>query len=476
MDDTSTETIDFLIEDPRTGNTKVVRKPKIVEEGAAYNVIKDPETGDETWVKDPTCRSIAYTSEQLKIWVSEGQIPPELGARALRNLEKTEESIKKWKELKDASDAEKLAWLKSQAKDIDETRKDVEVVNFLLDHKDELLRFFREHPKKKSKFRKSGQFVDQTLKYSPINDRQPSLFDHLSVETKDKIDASKIDVKTAGIQLTPPEEKLVTAICKLLADKSETHDTNSERFYAGNVQGQIIPYGGAKQEARAAYLRIKPTELYKEYLGEENYSGKDIKNIRTILTNLSQKKYLIVYERKRKNEKGENRTDRIEEFQSLISIITYIEDLTDAEVKKLDGTNGDDVREQKGELVIAINPLITDQIKTKYVEYPTDINQRTVTASGGHRQVTESILALRDYLLRELSSGRYKPQINADKLQHQLKLENYVRGHRKKLIQERIERAIEACRNLGLLLNAETQTGAEGQVKYVFTINQEYLE
>ena len=147
--------------------------------------------------------------------------------------------------------------------------------------------------------------------------------------------------------------------------------------------------------------------------------------------------------------------------------------MTDTELQSLE--KGDNtVREQKGELIIALNPLLTDQINSKYIEYPTDINQRTMIACGGHLHVTESINALRDYMLRELSGKRFKFEINADRLPYILKLENYIQSHRKKLISKRIDGAIASMRNLGLLLNAEIQEGALGQPKYVFALNPDF--
>ena len=290
------------------------------------------------------------------------------------------------------------------------------------------------------------------------------------------IEEAKVEVKSIGICLTPSEDKLINAIYKLLHDKSETRDTHSENFYGGNVPGQVVSYGG--HEAPSAYLKIKPSELYKEYLSKEDYSGKEIDNVKSVLQCLAKKQFLIIYDRQRKIQNGkkiETRTDRIEAFQSLIQIVTYIEDLTDIEIKKLDEGSGEDIREQKGELVIALNPLLTDQINSKYVEYPPDINRRTIIAAGGHRHVTESINALRDYMIRELSNKRHKPEINADKLPYLLKLGTYVEQYRKKLIKERIEGAINTVKRLGIIQTVEMQIGAEGQEKYVFTLNPDFL-
>jgi uncharacterized protein YunC (DUF1805 family) len=263
---------------------------------------------------------------------------------------------------------------------------------------------------------------------------------------------------------------------KLLHEKSENKNKDSDLFYSGNEQPQLVPYGGKSQEAKAVMLRLRPAELYKEYLGDDDYSGKEISNIKSVLHGLNQKKFLIIYDRKRivlSGKTKENRTDRIEEFASLIHIVSYIEDMTDAEVQSLN--SGDEsVRERKGELIIALNPLLTDQISSKYVEYPTDINKRTMIASGGHLHVTESINALRDYMLREMSNKRYKCEINFDRLPYILKLDNYIKNYRKKLIQQRVEGAIKAVRNLGIILDVEITDGARGQKKYIFTLNKDF--
>jgi hypothetical protein len=330
---------------------------------------------------------------------------------------------------------------------------------------------------KPQRVRQGGHFIDQKLEYTDPAARYLTLFDLLSPKTKEKIEHSKIDTKTFGIRLTPAEDKLINAIFNLLHYKSENQDAASDLFYAGNEAGTMVPYGGNKQEAKSVFLRLKPAELYKEYVGDNDYSGKEIENIKNILYGLCEKKFLIVYDRVKKIKNGnktKNLTDRIEEFQTLVKIISYFEDMTDAEVLKLDN-NSPEVRKSKGELIIALNPILTDQIKSKYVVYPTDISKRTVIASGGPQYVTESIITLRDYMLRELSNKRYKCEINADTLPFILKLDSYIKSHRKKLVSKKIEESIRVVKNLGILLEVTNQMGKIGQQKYVFILNSEFV-
>jgi hypothetical protein len=171
--------------------------------------------------------------------------------------------------------------------------------------------------------------------------------------------------------------------------------------------------------------------------------------------------------------KGKEVTDRIEVFQNLVKIMSYIEGLTSAELKKLD--EGDEsIRESKGELVIGLNPIFIDQIGTKYVEFPVDINKRTSIAAGGHLCVTESIIILRDYMLREISAKREEVEINADKLPYMLHLHGYIKRRRKKELQERILKAIETVKNMGIIKHYKQVVGARGQNKYVFLLNKDF--
>jgi len=63
--------------------------------------------------------------------------------------------------------------------------------------------------------------VDEKLKYSKKSQTQ-TLFDLISPETKQKIEESTIEVKAEGIKLTPPENKIVHALNRILHENSQT--------------------------------------------------------------------------------------------------------------------------------------------------------------------------------------------------------------------------------------------------------------
>ena len=331
-------------------------------------------------------------------------------------------------------------------------------------------------PKRKStKYRQSGHLIDQKLKYQPPQE-QISIFDTLLPETKQKIEESRFEVKAEGIKLTYAENKLVHALNLLLCEKSQNADCKAESFYAGNVPSELIPYGMPDQKAKAAVLKFKPSELYKAFMGSDDYSGADVKYIVNTLQHLESKKVLIKYDRVKKIKEGKQTktlTDRIEDFQSLIKIISFIPDLTNEEKNKLD--NGDTtIRQARGEIIIALNPIFTDQIDTKFIECPADTNRRLTIAAGGHNKATVSMLALMEYMLRELSAKRYKAEVNEDKLPFILGLDKYVKQNKKKLLQERILKDIEAIVNLGLILQFEKIPNSSGGSKWVFSLNKDY--
>src|SRR5262249_19887245 len=120
------------------------------------------------------------------------------------------------------------------------------------------------------------------------------------------------------------------------------------------------------------------------------------------------------------------------------------------------------------------NPIFTDQIDTKFIEFPEDTNRRLVIAAGGHRKVTASMQILMEYALREISAKRCKLEINEENLPKILGLENEIKQRKSKKIRERVKKDIEAITNLGLILHSELIPNSTGGKKWVFILNKEY--
>lgn len=316
----------------------------------------------------------------------------------------------------------------------------------------------------KGSYKRSGHLTDQLLKYNYPKDRQPSLFDNLNSETLKDIEVAGVEVAeiVEGIKLSPSETKVIDCLCRLLHDNSQNLDAKKEDYYAGNKGYELVEYGGDKNTP-APKLAFTLYELTREYKGGEYVAGKDIENVKQILKELDSKRFLLSYVETTKKKDGGRIERKIEDFRKLISIVKISETEYDKEDIELS---------KKEETVILLNPIFRRQINSKFILYPNDINRRTIIAYGSHN-LSDIALRLRDYLMRELSSKRYEPEINLDKLYYLL-AEKWMRESRKKKVKEYTDKAIETVKALGILLSHEIKTASTGEPKVVFILNKDW--
>lgn len=317
------------------------------------------------------------------------------------------------------------------------------------------------------KYKRSGHLTDQMLKYTYPKDNkgQPSLFDSLEDATKKAIETVggvEVTEIVEGIKLSPSETKVIDCLCKLLHENSQTFDPKKEDYYSGNKGFELVEFGGDKNTP-APKLAFTLYELTKEYKAGEYVGGKDIDNVKQILTELDNKKFLLSYVETTKTKGGGRVERKIEDFRKLIHIVKISQtefNKEDIELSKLEET------------IVVLNPIFRRQIDSKFILYPNDINKRTIIAYGSHN-LSEIALRLRDYLIRELSSKHYKPEINLDKLFYLL-AEKWMRESRKTKVKEYTEKALETVKTLGLIENYEIKTGATGEPKVIFTLNKDW--
>ena len=319
---------------------------------------------------------------------------------------------------------------------------------------------------KKGKFRRSGHLTDQILKYNypKNNGPQLSIFDILLEETKKDIESSGVEVAeiVEGIKLSPSETKVIDCLCKLLHETSQTTDAKKEDYYSGNIGYELVEYGEDKNTP-APKLAFTLYELTREYKGGETIGGKDIENVKQILTELDSKRFLLSYVETTRKKDGGRIEKRIEDFKKLIHIV---------KISQTEYSKEDIELSKKEETVILLNPIFRRQIDSKFILYPNDINRRTIIAYGSHN-LSDIALRLRDYLIRELSSKRYQPEINLDKLYYLL-AEKWMMESRKKKVKEYTEKALETVKALDLLLSYEIKTASTGEPKVVFTLNKNW--
>ena len=329
------------------------------------------------------------------------------------------------------------------------------------------------------KYPQSGHYIDQKLKTSYKRDKgkQLSLWDSILPATKEKIQDEEVIVE--GIKLSEKEEQTLNGVLRLLHEKSDTQKdqnnkpSNNSTFYKGNLPATKTTYGGKNTEAPK--IRFKASELYEAVLSNKRPNNKDINMIKDAIVSLENKRFLIAYNRKYLQGR-ELKTDRIEEYQPLLKITTFYEGLNPSELEEVEAGN-EEIRNEKGEIILSLNPVFIDQIDTKFIEFPVDINKLTKIARGGGR-VHIAVTNLRDYLLRAISSqkgkGANKTNIDKENLPYILGLDKYVKENRRSLIKTRIEESIETCINLNLITEVKEITGAKGQAQYEFTLNLDY--
>jgi hypothetical protein len=301
-----------------------------------------------------------------------------------------------------------------------------------------------------------------TYTYPKKNNKQLSIFDSLGDTTKIDIDKTGVERTEVveGIKLSFSETKLIDSLCKLLHEKSQTLDPKKEDYYTGNLPSEITDYSG--ERTVAPKLAFTLYELTQEYKGEDKISGKDLENVRTVLTDLDNRKFLIKYTETTKGKKNSWVKKEYEAYRKLI----FVDKAT------LSYGIGDIENYKKTETIVSLNPIFRRQIDSKFILYPNDIQKRTAIAYGNEK-ISSSSLRLRDYLMREKDSKRYTPEIYLDKLYYFL-AEQYMKESRKKKVKEVTDKAIETVKALGLLLKYEIVQGQTGENKVIFTLNKDW--
>jgi hypothetical protein len=311
-------------------------------------------------------------------------------------------------------------------------------------------------------FKYAGHLIDQTLKSNYPDKRRAPLFDYLETRTKDKIQKANVEITeiVEGIKLSPSEKKIVDSLAKLLSEKSQTEDSQKDNYYTG-IGEEYMNYGG--EEVTIPKLASTLYEITKEYKGGGSFSGKDVENVKQILKALDTKRFLLKYIEETKNKNGTKKQRKIEEYKPIIRII---------KISETDYSRENAIINEKEEIVIHLSPIFRRQIETKFILYPNDIIKRTQIAYGNDK-VSDITMRLRDYLIREVSSKRYKPQIGLDRLYYTL-AEKWMEEGRKKMVKEYTEKAIETAIALGILIDYEIMEGATGETKIVFNLNKDW--
>lgn len=319
----------------------------------------------------------------------------------------------------------------------------------------------------KGKYKRAGHLTDQMLKVTVQKDAnsQNSIFDSLEESTKKNIlDIVGVEVThiVEGIKLSPSEVKLTDCFSKLLHERSQTSEPDKESYYSGNLNYELVKFGD-DDSTPAPKLAFTLYELTQEYKGSKTISGKDVDNVKMILNELANKRFLLSYVETTMKKDGSRIERKIEDFQKLIHIVN---------ISKTEYSKEDVELSKKEETVVILSPIFRRQIDSKFILYPNDITRRTIIAYGSSN-LSDAALRLRDYLLREFSSKRYEPEINLDKLYLTL-CEKWMNESRKKKVKQYTEKAIETVKALGLLSKHEIVPDSKGNSKVIFFLNKDW--
>lgn len=320
---------------------------------------------------------------------------------------------------------------------------------------------------KKGKFKRSGHLTDQILKYNypPDESGQLSLWETLEDGTKKDIEVAGVERSeiVEGIKLTPSETKVIDSLCKLLHQSSQTAEPTEGDYYTGNLSPEVVEYKG--ENTPAPKLAFTLYELTKEYVGiDKKVAGKEIENVANILVGLSNKQFLLRYKEETHKKGGGKIVKELEIFQKIINLPTFRMREYSKEGIELSKTE---------ETLVILHPIFRRQIDSKFILYPNDITKRTIIAYGSPN-VSEITIRLRDYLMRELSSKRYEPEIKLERLYYQL-AEKWMRESRKTKVKQFTEKALETMINLGLLESYDIQTAKTSkEPKVVFKLNKDF--
>lgn len=316
----------------------------------------------------------------------------------------------------------------------------------------------------------SGHSVDQTLK-----SKQPKPGEQLALElsktTVEKIgrltgqstsEAMEwINSRGERWELNAAQFKVLFSVTEILYEKSQTVNPNKEDYYTGNVNPEVILYGG--QEMISPKLSVTLYEVAKKYKGNEHVSGKDIKTVSDILWNLSEdpaRRALIRYNSTVKTGKG-TRVDIIEEFQPLVKVAGWETSHFDEKLVLTSRTK---------QVLITLNPVYRHSIADKFLRLPT--MSRMIKAAGTH-SISAVTFMLINYLAREHSSNRMEPEIGLTKL-YWIIAEDYMKQSKIYRVKEYFADAVETLKNLGLLDSFKIMPALNGEDKVVFTLNKKW--
>lgn len=289
-----------------------------------------------------------------------------------------------------------------------------------------------------------------------IFDIVPSPIDE---ETKKAI--KKFQINVVGIDNTQAQNNALFAIQKLL----------SETNYKGNIEGKNIldDENSFKFQGYLPFMKFTATEYLdafgvkkkKSNRGKAEYNSNERTEAIKALKDLSEKKYLLYYERKYWKD-GKEVLDIIKTVRPLFNIIEGYEAI---DISERDEILSDANNEKIKFIVIEPCPALVDQIDNYFILKPANCYQEIRLLVG---KTSKYVHLFIDYLLtevtkREISSKgeelNWIIEINYENLAYKLRMESFIKTKQVKRIKQNLEKCYSVAKQLGYIISSETISG-----------------
>ena len=290
-------------------------------------------------------------------------------------------------------------------------------------------------------YRASGH-ISENLTYSHTKNTQLTFEDYEIDEQRSN--GTEIE-RYIGIKLSSGVDALRNTLERLLFEKKIDQEN------IGNELPEVINYRG--KEYFCPRLSIGLFELAREHYQKKKPSGRELIVLRDNLSKLVKTSYKLIFTKDGKKWIWES---------------PLIRDLLVEQPEK-------DNKLDRACVLIRVHPLFGLDINNKFVLKPTDINQRIREASGANNP-PEAIRALVEYLYFIRTNKRTKKSgehiIGKDKLIEKLGLSKLVDQGKRKVVQNKLLEAFDACKHPRLLLLKEVEeiTSQFGVPQYKFTV------
>ena len=278
-------------------------------------------------------------------------------------------------------------------------------------------------------------------------------------ETKKAINNFKINV--VGIDNTQSENLALFAIQRLL----------SQTNYKGNMEGKQLlnDENSFKFKGYLPFMKFTPAEYLEAYgVKKKQTSRKKLEfnsNERTeaikALRELSDKKYLLYYERKYWKD-GKEVLDIIKTVRPLFNIIEGYEAI---DISERDEILSEQAEEKMKFIVIEPCPALVDQIDSYFVLKPANCYQEIRLLVG---KTSKHVPLFIDYLRTEVTKREisakgeeinWNLEINYENLAYKLRMESFILTKQLKRVKQTLDKCYKIATQLGYLISYETIEG-----------------